>query len=442
MVCGISRWPASSATKEQFRLARTYDIDEGFHPSLFAGKALEAVGDYENALEYYEIVRAQSKLDYLPISLHDLQRCIGICLHETGKLSRAHSELKIGKLMVDQFAQKVSSSGNMHEIVHVSVLDQALLYSEELALVSGSLGETADAKEHMDNAFEFLQMIGSSQFMRAPWIRGRLLLKRALLTGILPGDVSLADLILALEDAEEGLAIKIDVNDLQGIIDGRAILSGVHMRMGFISRALGNLHALLEDVRMLGTRPGPRLLSVLASRLAVVTLPNALMESRSGTDPLSHDAVLGQIQKLAGMLQSKALHAGVRILQDLIPLAEWPAIIAQTKLNEKGLNMEFQLRQQMARMGVGLRSTNDKRQEHIESIRLLRRHADGGDAKAAEAIEWEAFGDFYRRAGDRRSAELAYLAGEGLARQSPDHCELNRRGLQRRLARKIEELKS
>ena len=231
--------------RRTFRFLPTYDLDKHFHPSVFVGRVLEALGDYASALDYYLRVKHESTLPkYWMVEMLNIVRSIAVCHYELGNYHTAQLYLLELGTNLAQYVKRMKEDGQTpKEFQRQVIMDQGLLLAEEQALVQAQLGEWDSAFANIEVALSYLAN-QTLDLQKRNTVRSRLLLNRASIAIQAirqdPGKFSAHELRMASEDLENAALLKQIVADVPGLIQ-------VYASGGMCSLLLGKYEDAAEQ---------------------------------------------------------------------------------------------------------------------------------------------------------------------------------------------------
>lgn len=251
--------------EKEFKFKPTYDLENLWHPSVFVGRVLESVGDYESALHYYETVLEKSTGSrYWMIEILNLIRAKAAALYELGKYENAEMVLLQATALLVGYMKEIELDGSTPEELKWKVFfDQSLLIWEELALVQTQLDQMEEAKESIESAFDSLKQLAFSNGVTKLRTECRLLLNRSSIRLDFlrrqdnpdPGEY-----LMAIEDLKKACEMKRTIGDRTGLIIGLSLLSQFYIDLLEGQLAEYTLLEMLSEMQKLKSPFGERLL--------------------------------------------------------------------------------------------------------------------------------------------------------------------------------------
>lgn len=251
--------------EKQFKFKPTYDLENLGHPSVFVGRVLESVGDYESAMRYYETVLEKSTGSrYWMIEILSLIRAKAVALYELGKYENAEMVLLQATALLVGYMERIESDGRTPEELKREIFfDQSLLIWEELALVQTQLDQMEEAKESIESAFDSLKQLAFSNEVTKLRTECRLLLNRSSIKLDFlrrqdnpdPGEY-----LMAIKDLKKACEMKRTIGDETGLIIGLSLLSQFYIDLHEGQLAEYTLLEMLSEMQKLKTPFGERLL--------------------------------------------------------------------------------------------------------------------------------------------------------------------------------------
>ena len=131
-----------------FKFKPVFRLSDRFHPSVFLGKALEAAGEYREAINYYaKVISYSTGSNYWMTEILDMVRAQAVSFYELGDYQKALTTLFIGQTILRDYKKRVEAV--KREILPIErriIMEQELLYGEEFLLICHKLNNIDNIK--------------------------------------------------------------------------------------------------------------------------------------------------------------------------------------------------------------------------------------------------------------------------------------------------------
>ena len=265
--------------ESKFRFKPTYNLKNHWHPSVFVGRVLESINDYDDACSYYELVLEKSTGSlYLMVEILNLIRSNAVCLYELKKYEDAKKKLLVGMGLLSHYIKNLQNDESTPEkSKRKIILDQLLLICEELSLNYAELGLKDKAIEYIEQAFNCLENLDHEERSKIS-IESRLLLNQSAIKIKFLSKQDNSDdkeYLQTIEDLKNACKMKRRIGDVTGLIKSIALLGQIYVILGEIQSAEDLFIEMFNEIQKLKTPIDERLLeypSILVSSLLFLRL--------------------------------------------------------------------------------------------------------------------------------------------------------------------------
>lgn len=429
---GESREMKHSTTIFKFKPA--FRLSDRFHPSVFLGKALEAAGEYQEAINYYaKVLSSSTGSNYWMTEILDMVRAQGVSFYELGDYQKGVNTLIIGRVILLDYKKRVEAV--KREILPIErriIMEQELLFGEEFFLTYHRLDNTDKIKEIEPSLLNILDEY-EQLFGPQPMHRSRLIMNRCSVNfdlALKSGFSNLSDYNKLKDDLELCIALKTEISDLIGIMIALGQISMIDLVLGNISEAQDNILKCFELIRKLDTSIPLPMLKYVLGVIYIVFFKYFTIGYCPVNTMVEWDSIDNTIKKkLEDCVNDLIFKHPIEMVnrRGLINHIERDPMI-NIVLRELRNSIPFlnpvlrkELGKTARRYGVRIITPDDKILQYRSGLDLIK--PDDSEAYYATKYgQWEAIGRQYEKAGDYLQAAASYQnALDGLECMSNDY---------------------
>lgn len=416
-----------------FKFKPAFRLSDRFHPSAFLGKALEAAGEYREAINYYaKVLSSSTGSNYWMTEILDIFRAQAVCFYELSDYQKALHMLILGQVLLSDYKKRVKGRGS--EILPVErkiIMEQELLFGEEFLLTYQKLNNIDKINEIEPNLLNILNEY-EHLFGPQPMHRSRLLLNKCSVSFNLELNSEISNLSnynRLKDDLEVCISLKTEIGDVIGIVLALAQLSHIYLFLGNIPKTQETLLKCFELIRKVDTSIAS---SGLQSALRLIYM--VFFEYFTiGYCPVNTMVKWDSIDNIIKKKFEDCIND--LIFEHPIEMVNRRGLISHIEKNPKinivlrelrdslpfqNLVLKKELEKMARRYGVGIITPDDKILQYRLGLDLIK--PDDSEAYYATKYgQWEAIGRQYEKAGDYLQAAASYQnALDGLECMSTD----------------------